>query len=73
MIGVGGFLGIGETHVLVPFNAISVVDRDGSTRLVMNSSRDELKAATHYTYERTKYIWVPDARRATDGKSPARK
>jgi len=63
VIGVGGFLGIGETHVVVPFNAVRAADREGSTRLIMNSSRDELKAATHYRYDRTKYIWAPESRR----------
>ena len=59
VIGVGGFLGIGETHVLVPFNAVNVTERDGSVRLVMNTTRDELKGAKHYRYERSKYLWVP--------------
>ena len=73
VIGVGGFLGIGETHVLVPFNAVTVTDRDGSTRLVMNSSRDELTGATRYRYDKNKHLWLSQERRDPADKSPPRK
>lgn len=54
LIGVGGFLGIGEKDVAVPFQAVEVSrDGDGNERLVLRKTRDELKAAPSFTkYER---------------------
>lgn len=54
VIGVGGFLGIGEKDVAVPFQAVEVSrDGDGNERLVLRKTRDELKAAPSFTkYER---------------------
>lgn len=45
-VGVGGFLGIGETNVLIPLDRISVVtDHDAdSVALTASVSRDELEA-----------------------------
>lgn len=47
VIGVGGFLGIGEKDVAVPYDALNV-DRDpktGDLKLTMNMSQDQLKSA----------------------------
>jgi sporulation protein YlmC with PRC-barrel domain len=63
VIGVGGFLGLGETHVVVPFNAVRATNRDGTVRLVMNATRDDLAAATHYRYDKSKYVWTPADRK----------
>jgi sporulation protein YlmC with PRC-barrel domain len=61
VIGVGGFLGIGEKHVLVPFTAVKMDRKDNKVTLVMNSSKDELKAAPGFKYDRTKTAWVKEA------------
>jgi hypothetical protein len=61
VIGVGGFLGIGEKHVLVPFTAVKMDRKDNKVTLVMNSSKDELKAAPGFRYDRTKTAWVKEA------------
>ena len=53
VIGVGGFLGIGEKHVIVPFNAVKADRKDNKWQLMMNSSKDELKAAPGFKYDRT--------------------
>lgn len=45
VIGVGGFLGIGEKNVGVPFRDIKISVRDGNEWLVLERSKDELKAA----------------------------
>ena len=63
VIGVGGFLGIGEKHVVVPFNAVKVENKDNKVTLVMNSSTDELKAAPGFKYDRSKTSWVKEASR----------
>jgi sporulation protein YlmC with PRC-barrel domain len=49
VIGVGGFLGIGEKSVGVPIEAIDVrTEEDGSVELVMQSTREELEAAPEF-------------------------
>ena len=45
IVGVGGFLGIGEKDVAVPFNAIKHESRDGKVYLTMSATKDELKSA----------------------------
>ncbi len=65
VVGVGGFLGIGEKHVIVPFNAVTQTERDGSVRLVMNSTKEELTASTGFRYEKSKYVWVTADRTQT--------
>lgn len=60
VIGVGGFLGIGEKHVIAPFNAVKGSFKDTTWQLVMNSSKDELKAAPGFKYDRTKATWLRD-------------
>jgi sporulation protein YlmC with PRC-barrel domain len=60
VVGVGGFLGIGEKHVIVPFNAVKADRKDNKRQLVMNSTKDELKAAPGFKYDRTNTAWVKE-------------
>ena len=48
VIGVGGFLGIGEKEVAVPFSAMQVVRRDNDWYLVIEGTRDALRDAPPY-------------------------
>jgi sporulation protein YlmC with PRC-barrel domain len=59
IIGVGGFLGIGEKDVAVPFNSVGASQRDGKWWLTMNVSKDALKSAPGYKYDKDKATWVP--------------
>ncbi len=59
ILGVGGFLGIGEKDVAVPFNAIHVTEKNGKRYLVMDTTKDALQSAPGYTYDRNKGQWVP--------------
>ena len=59
ILGVGGFLGIGEKDVAVPFNAIRVTEKDGKRYLVMDTTKEALQSAKGYTYDRNKGAWVP--------------
>ena len=59
IISVGGFLGIGEKDVAVPFTAIHATEKNGKWYLTMNSTKDALKAAHGYKYDRAKATWVP--------------
>jgi len=45
VIGVGGFLGVGEKNVAVPFRTVEITRNDKGERLVLRKTKDELKAA----------------------------
>ena len=60
IVGVGGFLGIGEKDVAVPFDAIKHTTRDNKVYLTMDATKDELKAAPGLKYDRNTTTWVPD-------------
>jgi sporulation protein YlmC with PRC-barrel domain len=68
IIGVGGFLGMGEKDVAVPFNAVQVQKRDNNkTYLVMNTTKDALKSAKGFKYDRTNMAWIPEEQSSTTG------
>jgi sporulation protein YlmC with PRC-barrel domain len=49
VVGVGGFLGIGEKMVAIPFGAIqAATDSDGNTKLVVQVSKDDLNKAPDF-------------------------
>jgi sporulation protein YlmC with PRC-barrel domain len=48
IIGVGGFLGVAQKDVVIPFKELKVSTRDGKDWLVLNRTKDELKAAPAY-------------------------
>jgi len=64
LISVGGFLGIGEKEVAVPFAAIEVVRRDNDWHLVVDTTKEALRSAP--TFEDT----VARVRLAPRGSSP---
>jgi len=53
VIGVGGFLGIGEKNVAVPFDELKVVENNGDLRLVYSATKEQLEAAP--AFDRTAY------------------
>jgi sporulation protein YlmC with PRC-barrel domain len=59
IVGVGGFLGVGEKDVAVPFNALKVAEKNGDRYLVMNTSKEALQSAPGYTFDKTKGVWTP--------------
>jgi sporulation protein YlmC with PRC-barrel domain len=59
IVSVGGFLGAGEKDVAVPFNAVSAAEKNGSWYLTMNATKDALKAAHGYTFDKAKATWIP--------------
>ena len=48
VVGVGGFLGAGKKDVAVPFKDLKVVSRDGKDWLVLDKTKEDLKAAPAY-------------------------
>jgi sporulation protein YlmC with PRC-barrel domain len=71
IIGVGGFLGMGEKDVAVPFDAVKATTKDNNKwYLVMNSNKDALKSAKGFKYDRNAMTWISEDAPATTG-SPA--
>lgn len=61
IVGVGGFLGAGEKDVAVSFNTVKASMKDNKIYLTMNTTKDALKSAPGFKYERDKTAWVPDS------------
>jgi sporulation protein YlmC with PRC-barrel domain len=59
IVSVGGFLGMGEKHVAVPFDNIQETHGKRDRWLTMNTTKDALKGAAGYKYDRGKATWVP--------------
>ena len=60
IVGVGGFLGAGEKDVAVPFSAVKHTMKDKKIYLTMDTTKDALKAAPGFKYDKEKTSWVPD-------------
>jgi sporulation protein YlmC with PRC-barrel domain len=73
IVGVGGFVGVGEKDVAVPFNAVQFKTKDNNKWYpVMNTTKDALKTAPGYKYDRTTMMWMPESAPATNGLSAPR-
>lgn len=59
MLNVGGFLGIGQKHVAVPVEAISLTKKNGKSWLTINTTKDILKKATGYKFDKKLRTWNP--------------
>ena len=60
VIGVGGFLGIGEKNVAVKFSEIqSRPDANGETRMTLIVTKEQLQAAPEYAFARDKETDAP--------------
>ncbi len=59
IVSVGGFLGIGEKDVAVPFTAVNATEKNGKWYLTMNTTKDALKSASGYKYDKAKATWIP--------------
>jgi sporulation protein YlmC with PRC-barrel domain len=71
IVAVGGFLGIGEKDVAVPFDAIHFTNKNNNKwYMVMNTTKDAMKAAPGLKYDRTAMTWIPESAPATTGANP---
>jgi sporulation protein YlmC with PRC-barrel domain len=61
IIGVGGFLGVGEKDVAVAFNAVHAEIKDGAWYLTIDTTKNALKSAPGLTFDKQKTAWVPAA------------
>jgi hypothetical protein len=62
IIGVGGFLGMGEKNVAIPFGALHASEKNNKWYLVLNTTKDALGTAPGFMYDKTKTTWVSAAR-----------
>src|SRR3984893_15964609 len=62
IVGVGGFLGMGEKDVAIPFSAVHASVKNNKWYLVLNTTKDALKTAPGFTYDKTRTTWIPAAK-----------
>lgn len=60
VISTGAMLGMARHDVVVPFTAVQVAEKYGIQYLTMETTKDELKNAPGFRYDRTTMTWVPD-------------
>ncbi|HEX3860502.1 MAG TPA: PRC-barrel domain-containing protein [Stellaceae bacterium] len=58
IIGVGGFLGVGEKDVAVAYRAVHAEMKDNAWYLTLNTTKDALKAAPALTFDKSKTTWI---------------
>ena len=60
ILSVGGFLGMDTKDVAAPFQAIQTTMKDNKWWLTMNTSKESLKSAPGYRYDKNTTTWVAD-------------
>jgi sporulation protein YlmC with PRC-barrel domain len=60
IIGVGGFLGVGQKDVSEPFNRVQMTKKNDKWYLVMEANKDALQNAPGLRYDRNATTWTPD-------------
>lgn len=60
IVGVGGFLGMDEKNVAIPFDALTASRKNNVWRLTINTTKDALKRAPGFTYDSATTTWMPD-------------
>jgi sporulation protein YlmC with PRC-barrel domain len=54
VVAVGGFLGLGESYVALDPSTVVVSNKDGNFRVLVDTSKDNLKNAPKFTYAKKK-------------------
>jgi sporulation protein YlmC with PRC-barrel domain len=67
IVGAGGFIGIGEKDVAVPYADVHFKKKDNKWYPVMNTTKDALKSAPGFKFERNAMKWMPDGSSAAGG------
>ena len=62
IIGVGGFLGMGEKDLAAPFSSVRASEKNNKWYLVLNTNKEALKTAPGFIYDKTKMTWRPAAK-----------
>jgi sporulation protein YlmC with PRC-barrel domain len=58
IVSVGGFLGMGEKDVAVAFDDVNPAQRDNKWWLTMNATKDQLRTAPGFRFDRSKQAWT---------------
>lgn len=58
ILSVGGFLGMGDKDVAVPFDAIKVTEKSNKIWLTIDATKDALKAAPSVTMDKSHGVWI---------------
>ena len=69
MVGVGGFLGAGEKDVAVSFSSIKPTKKNDKTYLTLNTTKEALKDAPGFKYDKQNTTWVSDNRPSNEKRS----
>jgi len=78
MVGVGGFLGVGEREVQLAWKDLQIADN--GEKVTVDMTKDQLKAMAPYSYKDTSWrgnvfsdrgIWTEDQRAAADARTTA--
>ena len=59
IVGVGGFLGIGEKDVALPFTAVHAEKKNNKWYLTVDETKESLKGAAGYKYDSSTTTWSP--------------
>jgi sporulation protein YlmC with PRC-barrel domain len=59
MVGVGGFLGIGEKDIALPFTAVHAEKKNNKWYLTVDETKDSLKGAAGFKYDSSTTTWSP--------------
>ncbi len=62
MVGVGGFLGVGEKDVALPFSAVHSEKKDNKWYLTVDETKDSLKQAAGYKYDSSTTTWSHESK-----------
>ena len=69
IVSVGGFLGIGERWVAVSFDSLNLQQDGKNWRVILNTTRDQLKSAPEFKYENS---WAQNRGPNTTATTPPR-
>lgn len=62
MVGVGGFLGVDEKDVALPFAAVQAEKKSNKWYLTVDETKDALKSAAGFKYDSSTTTWVPNSK-----------
>ena len=62
IVGVGGFLGMGEKDVALPFTAVQAEKKNNKWYLTVDETKDSLKGAAGFKYDSSTTTWSPDSK-----------
>ena len=60
VLGVGGFLGVGEKDIIVPFSAVKMTKKNDKWWLTIDETKDSLKSAAGFKYDKASTAWTSD-------------